>query len=327
MHGLGMFDDPKIFYFNNPLVHLYNNNWILDHNKISKLKEYNLVIADFSSEHYGNSGLDHVYNALDQQEINFLLLTHEPTEHQKYPRMFFYNHWYQWSRKNFNKPAQQENRQWAWSCLNGNPRPHRIYNFLFSKQQEYFSQACFSFFRTLGATTRTDDIQLESEMQQQWDVLKEDLPERIGSLNPKISASCFDHTDIGIPALADSYIHLVTETTVVSKIFITEKVWKPIASMQLFLVFGNPGTVEFLRSLGVDVFDDIINHDYDQDPDWKSRLTKIHQELKKLIDTGISTHWQATQQRRRSNYDNFWANNFDGDYSTDIKLAISRYLK
>ena len=96
---------------------------------------------------------------------------------------------------------------------------------------------------------------------------------------------------------------------------------------QLFLIFGNPGTVKFLRSLGVDVFDDIINHDYDQEPNWKVRVVKIHQEIKRLIDTGVLNHWQATQQRRQLNYDKFWSRNFDCNYPTDIKLAIKHYLK
>ena len=315
-----MFDNPEIYYSNSPSDFIFDHDWKLDHNKIARLKDHKLVIADFSSEHYGIHGLDHVYSALDQQGVNFLLFTHDPAEHQKYPRMFFYHHWYQWSRKNLTKPVLQQNRQWSWSCINGNPRPHRIYNFLFSQQQEYFSQACFSIFRNSTATpTRPDDVELESSMQQQWSVLEKDLIEKCNSgINDK---------DVGISAFADSYIHLVTETTVIPKIFITEKTWKPVASMQLFLIFGNPGTVEFLRSLGVDVFDDIINHDYDQDLDWKTRVFKIHQEIKKLIDTGISTHWEATQQRRQMNYDNFWSNNFDSGYSTDIKLAIDQYLK
>ena len=40
---------------------------MLDLDKISKLGVHNLVIADFSSEHYGVGGLDNVYQALEQQ--------------------------------------------------------------------------------------------------------------------------------------------------------------------------------------------------------------------------------------------------------------------
>jgi hypothetical protein len=94
-----MFDNPEIFYSYIPLDFLFDHNWNFDYNKITKLKDHKLVIADFSSEHYGIHGLDHVYRFLEQQEINFLLLTHDPTEHQKYPRMFFYNHWYQYLMK------------------------------------------------------------------------------------------------------------------------------------------------------------------------------------------------------------------------------------
>jgi hypothetical protein len=174
--------------------------------------------------------------------------------------------------------------------------------------------------------TRQDDIELDTDLLQQWHNIKHSLVEHslvdIDPNDPGIS-----DVDLDLPALTNAYIHLVTETTVIPKIFVSEKTWKPIASKQLFLIFGNPGTVEFLRSLGVDVFDDIIDHSYDQDPDWKSRLVKIHQEIKRLVNTGLLDSWQSTQQRRQLNCDNFWSNNFDGNYSTDIKLAIDRYLK
>ena len=67
-----MFNDPGIFYFNRPSDVMFDQDWKLDSNKISKLKDHKLVIADFSSEHYGVDGLDHVYQALEQQGINFL---------------------------------------------------------------------------------------------------------------------------------------------------------------------------------------------------------------------------------------------------------------
>jgi hypothetical protein len=329
MHGVGMFDNPEICYLNNPVSHVFDESWIIDKEKIAKLKDHKLVVLNFSSEHYGQEGLDHVYSALDKNHINFLLLTHDPLDNQKYPRMFFNNYWYHWSIQKWTKISQQQKRQWAWSCLNGNPRPHRIYNFLYSRQQEYFSQACFTILKANDFETRADDIQLDVEMQGEWNSIKHTLLDRY--LTParpnKPGISRVSDVSLNLPALTDSYIHLVTETTVSSKIFISEKTWKPVASSQFFLVFGNAGSIEFLRSLGVDVFDDIINHDYDQDPDWQSRLFKIHKEIKRLIDTGIYIKWRETQQRRQSNYDNFWSNSFDGGYSADIKQAVEQYLK
>lgn len=314
-----MFDNSEIFYFNNPKDFIFDDDWCLDLDKILSLKQKNsLIVADFSTDHYGIDGLDHVYQALDQCNINFLLLTHNPADHKKYPRIFFHNLFYQRLLK-IDKPLTElkQNCTYTWSCLNLDPRPHRIYNYLLSRQQDYFSQAYFSFFNlTIGR--RPDDIELPTEMQQQWDHIKNSLP----CYPPKEVREM----NLSLPALTDSYIHLITETTVIPKIFISEKTWKPIASRQFFLTFGNPGTVEFLRSLGVDVFDDIVDHTYDKELDWNSRLLQIHQEIKRLVDLDLQDLWNQTSQRRQANFDKFWSGNFDSHYSKEIKQAIDHYI-
>jgi hypothetical protein len=52
------------------------------------------------------------------------------------------------------------------------------------------------------------------------------------------------------------------------EVFISEKSLKPFAYRQLPIWFAVPGTVQEVRNLGFDVFDDIIDHDYDiiEDP-------------------------------------------------------------
>jgi pantothenate kinase-related protein Tda10 len=47
-------------------------------------------------------------------------------------------------------------------------------------------------------------------------------------------------------------------------VFLTEKTWKVIMQHQLPIWYGVPGTVDQVRQLGFDTFDDILNnHQYD----------------------------------------------------------------
>jgi hypothetical protein len=62
----------------------------------------------------------------------------------------------------------------------------------------------------------------------------------------------------------------VTETSALIS-FTSEKIWKPIASGQLFLVVGSPGTCAWLRKLGFYTFDD----EYDIEQNFASRLNLI----------------------------------------------------
>jgi len=63
--------------------------------------------------------------------------------------------------------------------------------------------------------------------------------------------------------LSDSYIDIVTETTHDLLPFMTEKSVKPFYNLQIPIILGYTGIVSDLRELGFDVFDDIVNHDYD----------------------------------------------------------------
>jgi hypothetical protein len=63
-----------------------------------------------------------------------------------------------------------------------------------------------------------------------------------------------DHT-IGHPAYQDAWCNVVTETSGVIS-FTSEKIWKPIAAGQLFLVAGAPNTLSWLRDLGFHTFED-----------------------------------------------------------------------
>jgi hypothetical protein len=316
MHGTGMFDKPGVFYTNDPKI-IFNDDWLLDQSKIVSLKQHKLAVLDFSSEHYGVDGLDHVYNALEDANINFLLLVHDPHDHQKFNRMIFYSYWYHWSRKNFVIPTTDPIvRTYKWGCLNGNPRTHRIYNYLYSKDQAYYESSTFSFFN--GDISRSDDISLSPDMIEQWQNIKHTLPSRNTIFRDNNATA-----DCNIPEVIDSYIHLVTETTIISKVFVTEKTWKPIASKQIFLIFGNPNTISYLRDCGVDVFDDLIDHSYDSIADWQERLHAVHSQLKHLLTLNLDDIYINTTQRRAANSEKFSSGYFGGDYTQTLLKCIN----
>jgi hypothetical protein len=126
-----------------------------------------------------------------------------------------------------------------------------------------------------------------------------------------------------LPANTDAYIHLVTETTVIPKIFVSEKTWKPIAAGQLFLIFGNPGIVSYLRNCGVDVFDDIVDHSYDSIVDWQCRLHAIHDQIAYLLNQNLKDIYITTSKRRTENTKKFFAGEFDNQYKQTLLQCIN----
>lgn len=64
--------------------------------------------------------------------------------------------------------------------------------------------------------------------------------------------------------------------------FLSEKAYKPFATGQLFVMHGCLGTIRALKDQGYDVFDDIINHDYDLVDDGIERAKRICAEVERL---------------------------------------------
>ena len=77
-------------------------------------------------------------------------------------------------------------------------------------------------------------------------------------------------------ACQKSFVYIATETLVDnSRMFFSEKVYKPIAIGMPFMVLGNPGTLEILKNTGYKTFDKWFNEDYDKDIGIKDRVKII----------------------------------------------------
>jgi hypothetical protein len=81
---------------------------------------------------------------------------------------------------------------------------------------------------------------------------------------------------------ANSYFHLVTETFFGPNVFLSEKIFKPMANLQPFLVFGDYLTLAELRRLGFKTFEPFIDESYDLEINPKKRLLLLEKELLKL---------------------------------------------
>ena len=297
----------------------YSSTEILE--QLSALKKYSLVIADFSKERMRH---DPLYDVFEQLGINFVMLTHDITQHKSRSKLLYYPVLYHWVRYRFQRrPTTDLRKKYKLSCLNGTLRWHRVYNYFLLKSRADFD----NYLCTLHVQPELDDPQemqirtdLSDEIVQQWELIKNQLPlrDQLGQEN-KIR----DDWDITHPACTDSYINLVTETDM-SNAFVTEKTWKPVASAQLFLIVGHRNAVAHLRSLGVDTFDDIVNHNYyDNEPNWQIRIQKIHKVLDDLLSQDIESIYKNTQQRRIANAEKFFNGEFGVNYQQDLIEKIA----
>jgi len=281
--------------FTHFLGDLVDDQWHIDPKKFQP----NMVING-ASEHYGNGMLEVLAQALTNDSTVY---SHDPDDHLKLPNLKFYPYWYHWSKQNWPQTHReniaQDRKQYSVSCLNNSSHPHRIINWFALRDRK-------DILITMRNDTKNNanNITLTEQEQEQWNIERKKLEPRkqFSQEGKRVDA------DILHEAYTNSYVNLVTETVTCPKVFITEKTWKPIASGQLFMILGDPGTIEHLREQGIDCFDDIIDHNYDAIEDTRERIAELHRSLDKLLKQDLYNINLLTKQRRTKNAELFWSN-------------------
>lgn len=93
---------------------------------------------------------------------------------------------------------------------------------------------------------------------------------------------------------AQTSFSLVSESFIKPDLFISEKIFKPLAYQHPLIVYGTPGSLEYIRSLGFETFGHVIDERYDTVPNDTSmlahtRLSHIMMVLEKLYNEFIQT--------------------------------------
>lgn len=102
-----------------------------------------------------------------------------------------------------------------------------------------------------------------------------------------------------------SFLEFVTETNYNEYSFnVTEKFSHTIFGYNIPIFVSSPGYVDFIRSMGFDVFDDIIDHSYDDEPDKLKRLHKLVNDNMELLS---SNRLEELFSANRSRFDNNYA--------------------
>jgi len=181
-------------------------------------------------------------------------------------------------------------------CYNRRARPHRILILAHMRSKGYIDSCIHS----LGDHAPRGEGNSYSKNEPYFDYLSDDVDYYInheGFVTPVIGEQDidldFNHAPtVFLPHAMNSTLHIVTETVPevpYNSSFITEKSYKPFLMMQPFIQFGDVNNIEVLRRKGFRTFDRWINHDYDKEPDHKTRMIKFLAELDRLHS--MSDEW------------------------------------
>jgi hypothetical protein len=92
------------------------------------------------------------------------------------------------------------------------------------------------------------------------------------------------------PKISRAFVNLVLETSYDISVtrnnwnlpFMTEKTSKPFVWYQVPIFLGPVGTLPLIREVGYDVFDDIIDHSYDSEPNPYKRIKLVIDQLERI---------------------------------------------
>jgi hypothetical protein len=103
----------------------------------------------------------------------------------------------------------------------------------------------------------------------------------------------------------NTFVELICETTFTEKSFlITEKTQHSVFGCNFPIWISSPGTVAFLRNMGLDVFDDVVDHSYDNIENPIDRLYAAISNNKDILSNpNVKDIWKKNQSRFEKNVD------------------------
>lgn len=201
------------------------------------------------------------------------------------------------------------------SCLNRIPKDHRWIFYSLLKQSNLLNSFIFSQHSdlTLNGMVRPTILNADHPLWAQTINDSQDFPITWNYL----ATGDNDHS-INHPAYYDAYCNIVTETDMI-KSFASEKIWKPIAAGQLFLVVGPKGICQWLNDQGFYTFD---SDQYDHIDDPVERIQRV-KDIVQSRRGNVKTWWVENQDKIKHNQQRFFDQSYFDQYLTEFAKQVS----
>jgi len=216
---------------------------------------------------------------------------------------FYFNFWAEFIRQHLDnfldkKYIREPEFKKLFMCLNRKPHAHRLFLVNLLENSNLLSDGYVSVYR------EKDSI-----------FLNESLSDNIKSANESVVDGIPISNDIvslGDPNIWNSYfINVVTETTVHTDVFISEKTWKPIIGLRPFLILGDYEIYNYLKTQEFDTFDDLFGT-WHTNKNWEHRARSIIEILNYYKNENLNTLFRSIRHRlieNRNCYYKYMINN------------------
>ena len=99
----------------------------------------------------------------------------------------------------------------------------------------------------------------------------------------------------------NSFVEIIPETSYTLYGIVTEKFLNSVYACNFPILIASCGTVKYLRELGFDMFDDVVNHSYDNIESPCLRMETAIQQNIHLFDKNVINEWHTVKDRFLNN--------------------------
>jgi len=209
------------------------------------------------------------YNLLDRCVV--FDNTKDETLFNKHNVPHIYGPYYVWFYIFFKRiPNFYPTPEYQFLCLNNFDKPHRLATVLMLHQKNFAKRTLWSYRADAIDHNKVNQIIADYNPK----MINFDVPHLIDQQYEK-----FDQEKNIEHLYSKAMCTIVTETDYLFEHtqFATEKSWNSIFYGTIPIVVSCPGTVDIMREHGVDVYDDLVDHSYDEIKNNTDRFNKITQ--------------------------------------------------
>jgi hypothetical protein len=210
-----------------------------------------------------------------------------------------------------------DEKKFLFLCHNRRPKTHRLAILTLLKHGNLLNDDMMDWSLTYGTMSHPDLIVFENQnFIEEFDFLKEDYNQIC--LTKKLSyyeqtKDWFNNPDdyqhwkhIDMLSYHQSYINIVTESHYeIPDIHMTEKTFKPFYFFQMPIFVSSHSHVNQIKlEHELFLFDDLIDHSYDNEIDNKKRIIKVFDEIKRLsgIRNEVELYYKSNKEKLISNH-------------------------
>jgi hypothetical protein len=274
------------------------------------------VIIDKTVEHvHSEQDFAELYSNLKQFDLLDRCVVFDNTADEtlftKYNVPHVYGPYYVWFYIFFKRiPNFVADPVYQFLCLNNYDKPHRLATIILLHQKNFIKRTLWSYRAKIFSSDSVDQIIPDFDLS----MVNFTLPHFVDQQNDNFNQ------ELNIENLhAQSMCSIVTETDYLfdKTKFATEKSWNSIFYGTLPIIISCPGTVSLMREHGIDVYDDIIDHSYDEIADPVQRFQQISHVVEQCAswrDYKQMMSLTATRQLRNQmllTHDDHWIKEID----------------